>query len=138
MRQPCDYRSAEISHNIVNECTSYTEFTATRRIKPTRCTFDEQCTAAITIVWTVPERPRQTPPRDRIVQHTSFSSVSQLSQQTSPCLMCTLPTPFPCHRRRRVDGSGRGAWPGQQRNALRPVNRGVQIVKFDPRQSTEV
>ena len=73
---------------------------------------------------TAPERPRQTPPRDRIVQHIGYiSSVSQRSQQTPPCLMCTMPTLSPSpHRLRRVDdGSGGGpllGWPGQQRNAV--------------------
>ena len=70
MRQPCDNRSAEISHDIVNECTAYTEFTATRRIKPTRC--GRTMHSGDNYRVTVPERPRQTPPRDRIVQHTQL------------------------------------------------------------------
>ena len=71
MRQPCDYCSAEISHDIVNECTSYTEFTATWRIKPTRCTFDEQCTAAITIAWRCPNGPDR---RHRVTASSSTCS----------------------------------------------------------------
>ena len=101
MRQPCDYRSAEISHDIVNErIHSNTTYKAnTLYIRRTMHSGDEYRVTA-------PARPRQTPPRDRIVQHMqlmgyimSFSSVSQRSQQTDAALFDvysahSLPLPF--------------------------------------------
>ena len=103
--------------------------------------FGEQCTAAITIatVGARTARPRQTPPRDRIVQHMqfmgyimSFSSVPQRSQQT-PALFdvysahsLPLPSTDDDDESTTAGSSGGTLLP----ITLRPVNRGVQIVKI--------
>ena len=133
MRQPCNYRSAEISHDIVNErIHSNTTYKAnTLYIRRTMHSRDNYRVTA-------PERPRQMPPRDHIVQHTSISSVSQRSQQrdaaalfdvySAHSLLLPSPPPMTTSQRARPATQCRSHARVPAARVVGSVKRGIQIV----------